>query len=204
MKDLILVIGISAAVLHAVAYILYNLQTKRNQSKPNVASWSIWAFLAILNAFSFHKMSGNALLTLQFFTASVACALTFAHALISGKFAWPKFLEWICLSLGLIAALVWWKFQNATGANMIVIVALIISFIPTWQGVLNDPFIEMPHAWVIWTAAYCLTTLNIVIKDGETILLFAPIARIISHGLVAVLSAKKRKKQFAALKGGDV
>lgn len=40
------VLGISAAVINATGYILYNGQTKRGASKPNVASWSIWALMA--------------------------------------------------------------------------------------------------------------------------------------------------------------
>ena len=50
------VLPILAAAIHAVGFVLYNLHTKRGESKPNFVSWFVWALLATLNALTFSAM----------------------------------------------------------------------------------------------------------------------------------------------------
>ena len=141
-------------------------------------------------------MSGDVVVALQFFTGSVACILTFLYVLIIGKFSKLKPREWGLFALGLLATLVWWKFRSATGANMIVLVAFFISFIPTFEGVWRDPFKETPRSWMLWTLAFLVTTTNVVLRDGKLIALIAPIVFLIAHGSIAILSTQKRKARF--------
>ena len=126
-KELTLVLGVSAALLHGVAYLLYNIQTKLGQSHPNVVSWSIWAFLATLNAFSYREISGI-VAGLQFFIGSAGCILTFLYALWIGTFERPKPKEWRVFALGCLASLVWWIFRSAASANMIILPPFPLSF----------------------------------------------------------------------------
>ena len=196
MQELTIALGLTAALLHGVAYVLYNVQTKMGKSSPNAASWSVWAFLATLNALSYREMSGDVVVALQFFTGSVACILTFLYVLTIGKFSKLKPKEWGLFALGLLATLVWWKFRSATGANMIVLVTFLISFIPTFEGVWRDPFKETPRSWMLWTLAFLVTTTNVVLRDGKLVALITPIVLLISHGSIAVLSTQKRKERF--------
>ncbi len=197
MLGITVVLGLTAAALHGIAYVLYNIQTKLGKSQPNAASWSIWAFLATLNALSYREMNGDMVTTLPFFTGSVACILTFFYALTNGKFSWPKPKEWGIFAIGLLSTLVWWYFRSATWANVIVLVAFVISFIPTFEGVLRDPFKETPKSWVLWTVAFLITTVNVVLRwKGQPVALLAPVVLLLAHGSIAVLSTEKRKKSF--------
>lgn len=196
MHGLTILLGVTAALLHGVAFTLYSIQTKMGQSSPNPASWALWAFLAVINALTFHGMT-NALVTLQFFTGSVGCLATFLFALAIGKFSWPTTKEWRLFGLGVLGTLVWWIFKSATGANMIIFVALTISFIPTYEGVWRDPHKETPRSWVLWTLAFLVTTINVIVNwKGQPLNLVMPIGGAILHGTVAVLSTQNRKERF--------
>lgn len=196
MQELTIALGVAAALLHGVAYVLYNVQAKLGSSKPNAASWSVWAFLATLNALSYREMSGDAVAALQFFTGSVACILTFLYVLTIGKFSKLEPKEWGLFALGLLATLAWWKFRSATGASVIILVAFLISSIPTFEGVWRDPFRETPRSWALWTLAFLVTTTNVVLRDGKPIALLTPIVLLVVHGSVAVLSTQSRKERF--------
>lgn len=196
MQELTVVLGLMAALLHGVAYVLYNMQAKLGKSSPNAASWSVWTFLAVLNALSYREMSGDVVTTLQFFTGSVACMITFLYVLTIGKFSKLKLKEWGLFTLGLLATVVWWKFRSAIGANMIILVALLISFIPTFEGVWRNPFKETPRSWALWTLAFLITTMNVVLRDGKSIALLTPIMLLIAHGSIAILSTQSRKEKF--------
>ncbi|PLX25966.1 hypothetical protein C0580_00940, partial [Candidatus Parcubacteria bacterium] len=163
MNDYTPVLGVGAALLHGTAYVLYNIQTRSGQSKPNPASWSVWTILAIINAFSFREVSGDLVSTLQSFIGSAACIYTFSYALFKGKFSRLGGKEWFTLAMSLLAVLVWWIFQSATYANMIVLLAILVSFKPTFDGVLKDPFREVSRSWWIWTLAYTFTMASILL-----------------------------------------
>lgn len=196
MQELTIALGLTAALLHGSAFILYYWQNKTGQSKPNAATWGIWAFLATLNALSYREMTGDVVATLQFFTGSVGGILLFLYVLTFGKFSWLKPREWGLLALGIFAVLVWWKFRSATWANMIILVAVVISFIPTLEGVWRDPFTETPRSWVLWTLAFIVATTNVALRGNKAIALLTPAVLIVAHGVIAVLSTERRKKRF--------
>lgn len=198
MNTAALVLGVLAAVLHGTAYFLYNLQANRGQSRPNPASWAIWAFLAILNAFSYAKMNGNWYSALQFYTGSVACAATFVNALFMGKFAKVSERDKACFMIGLFATIVWWLLKSATVANYLVMIVFIISFVPTWQGVRENPTLETPQSWIIWTIA-CGCTLMGALVQGHLRSTITPLVLLLAHGYVAVLSRRSRQEAYLSL-----
>jgi len=197
MNDYTPVLGISAALLHGIAYVLYNIQTRLGQSKPNPASWSVWTVLAIINAFSFRELSGDLVSTLQSFIGSAACIFTFAYSLFRGKFSRLGGKELFILAMSLLAVLVWWIFQSAVYANVIVLLSILISFKPTFDGVFKDPFKETPRSWWMWALAYGLTTLSVLIRHKPLLALLMPAALMIAHGSIAVLSSQRRKDVYS-------
>ena len=196
LSQLTISLSVAAALLHGIAFILYNIQTKLGQSKPNATTWGLWAFSATINAFSYSSMSGDMIVALQFFTSSVACILTFLYVLVIGKLSWPKRKEWALVGLVLFAVFVWWKW-SATSANVIILVAVTFSFIPTFEGVWRDPFKETPLSWTLWTLAYLVTATNVLLRGNHLVALVSPIGLLIAHGSIAVLSTQKRKKRFS-------
>lgn len=197
MDTISLVLGVVAALLHGTAYAIYNRQAKLGQSQPNPVSWSVWAFLAILNALTFKGMS-DWVLALQFVAGSVACFLTFIYVLFIGKFAWPRrgAKEWKIFGIGIIAAIVWFVFRSAEWANMVVLLGFVISFKPTYDGVKADPNRETAFPWVIWTVAFAVTIINLIIRDKELVAFITPVVLLVSHCSIAVLSRKRRKQAF--------
>jgi len=193
--EITLLIGYAIAILHGIAYVMYNIQAKLEESSPNPASWFVWAYLAVLNALSYREMSNDWVTTLQFYTGSVMCILTVLYVLAIGKFAWPEWQQWGQLVIGLFA-LVWWQKHDAGQANMIVLCAFLLSSWFTVKGVYDDPAKETPTAWVIWTLAFVLSILNLWLRSGKALAYVTPLALLVIHGSVAYLSRAARKKQF--------
>lgn len=191
--ELTIWLGVTAALLHGTAFVLYNVQTFRGESTPNFASWGVWAILATLNALTFRAMENDTVATLQFVAGSIGCIATFLYALAIGKFAWPDKQEQWLFVLSLIAVVVWLVFNAATSANMIVLTAAVISFIPTARVVWKDPFKETPRSWVIWTLACAITVVNVLLRQGWSMSLVTPAALLVLHGSIAVLCGEGRK-----------
>ena len=195
--NITILLGVSAALLHGFAYFLYNRQVKSGDSIPNAASWSVWAFLSILNAASYQGINGDWVASLQFMMGSVACLLTFLYVMFIGKFSKLTKKEWGFLVAGFFAVFIWYTFQNAAYANLIVLGAFLVSAYPTFEGVLKDPNKETPLSWKLWTIAFTLTTINLFIRDGSTIEFVTPVALLVAHGAIAWLCRPARKMRFA-------
>ncbi len=197
--DLIrIVLGIAAAVVHGTAFCLYVRQMKTNLSHPNIATFGISMFLMLLNALTFREVSHGWVATLQLFTGFGGCALILAYAMVRGKFSKPGPAEAWAFVLGVAASILWYRYRQATGANMIVLAALTIALSPTWLATYRNPFVDIPRSWFLWSTAYGITAINVLISpDSGWIALVNPIVSVIAHGLVGILSTESRKKKFA-------
>lgn len=184
-----LLLSIIATVLQLVGFAIYNRQIITKTSKPNASTWILWVYLTVLNFTSYMVMSDDLVKSILPIASSVACILTFCFAWYKGSFSRLNFWDKIVLSIGLIAGAVWWYYQSATYANIIVQIALIVSFIPTIRGVMLDAKNEKALPWWIWTLAYSLQTITVFFRwQGQFQDLIYPINCLILHGIIGFLS----------------
>jgi len=191
------ILGTLAALLHGTGYVLYNIQTKRGQSRPNIVSWSIWAFMAGLNAFSFAEISSLAH-ALQYMVGTFAATITFILSFWWGRFTWPSRKEIAVFFICVVAVFIWWSQKDAGLANLLGCTAFLISFQPTFMGVYRDPHKEKPLAWNVWSLAFAVNlTNNIVCWQGDAVSIINPALLLVCHWSIASLSRPGRKRGCA-------
>lgn len=184
------VLPLVASATHAIGFWRYNSQTKAGTSKPNFVSWFIWALLAILNSLSFMAIT-SIIVALQTFVGASGCIGTFVHALVTGKFEWPNWKEWVILTISLVTIAVW-KFYNPLYANLVLISALLFSFWSTWEGVWADPSKEKAFPWLLWGLAYAFTISLVLLTDGISLKLTMPIILMLAHWSVPAICAIRK------------
>lgn len=185
------VLPLVASATHALGFWKYNSQAKAGTSKPNFVSWFIWALLVSLNALSFMAIT-SFVVAAQTFVGAVGCTGTFVHALVTGKFEWPNWKEWVIFAISM-AAIVVWKFYNPLYANLVLLSALIFSFWPSWVYVWNDPTKEKPLPWYLWGGAYGLTTFVTFVSVGFSLKLTMPVIVTLAHLAVPVICAFRKE-----------
>lgn len=194
MENTAVFLGILAGALHLVAFGIYNRQIFKGTSKPNAATWTLWAILTVLNFTSYKAMSGDWVKSFLPTASSLACVATFVVALFKGKLSRLNIYDSAALFIGLVAAGAWWYFNSATSANLIMQVAVLISFVPTYRGVWQDPKTEKALPWFIWSSAYILSIAVVVMRwQGQYQDLVYPVNCLILHAVVGVL-ARRRKE----------
>ena len=89
-----LVLAFSAGILQIVACIVYNQQLIRGHSKPNAASWGLWAFLSALSTTTYISFTGDIIKGIMPLMISGAVIFIFVYALAKGKYVplgyWDK------------------------------------------------------------------------------------------------------------------
>ena len=166
----------------------------RGTSQPNSATWTLWAFITVLNLVSYAVMSGDWVKSILPFASSLACILTFLFALYKGKLSKIDLWDGIALFIGIASIIVWWYLKSATYANLILQASIAVSFVPTYRGVWLNPLKERSFPWYIWSFAYSLNIIVIVLRwrDQYQDLVY-PINCLILHALVGVLTKRKLK-----------
>ncbi len=193
-----IILGVISAIMHLFAFILYNIQSGKNRSQPNIVTWGIGAFLGVIMAFSYLDLSKDPMVSLQFFSNALALLITFFLSLFTGKFTWPDGGEWIAIFIGLISGMIWLVFKAAVAANLILFFAFIIAYIPTFLGVCKDPRKESSPAWTVWAIAFMLNSIAVIFRwKAQPAALIPPSVAFIAHAAIAILSTTKRKIKFA-------
>ena len=159
------VISVASGVVQLAAFVLYNKQIFNGKSKPNTVVWTLWAYLTLLDSSSYTVMSGDMVKSILPIVSMALTVGTFSRALVHGKFA--KITEkwdWVALVIGIIAGFIWWVFHSATYANLIVIFAIAISFIPLYRDLRKNRSIERPLPWLLWSLAYALNFITVWLR----------------------------------------
>jgi hypothetical protein len=207
MENIVLILGIITSCTHIVAFIIYNVKYIFGNTKPNLISWFLWAALATLNFFSYKSMSGDFIVSMLSLAGSIMCTLTFVIYVIKGillkkgKFSLDK-IECLVLVMGLIAIFVWAltkyvlnleKDKAAMWANFLILLSVSIGFITTYRGVLKNPKNEPTTPWFIWSTAFLLQIVVVIIAWNGKYQNFAyPASMLILHFGVGVVSMRKQ------------
>jgi len=185
-------LGYLAGGVHIIGFLIYNWKIINGSAKPNTATWALWAFIAGLNAATYDTMSGDRIKAILSIASGIACLLTFLFALVSGKFKKLDVWDKRVLTLGIIAAGVWFFFKSASYANLLLQGALLISFLPLFKSVWQDPSSEGWLPWVIWVGAYTLSIITVIMRwKGHILDIAYPINGFVLHGIVAWLSLRR-------------
>jgi len=186
------VLATIASLMHIVAFIVYNMQTVSGKNTPSISTWAIWAFLSLFNVASYWDMSGDWVKSLLPTIGSLMCIATFFISLCKGKFVKISKSDFAALCVGLVAVLVWWRYENATYANLVAQVCIFIGFMPTYKSVWQNPRNEKPLAWFLWTSAYIVGIVVVLLRwnnQYQDIVYYADC--IVLHLIVALLALRK-------------
>ncbi|MFA6447565.1 MAG: hypothetical protein WCW31_04935 [Patescibacteria group bacterium] len=200
MDKFVLALSITAALLHIAAFVIYNRQMSLGTSTPISATWTLWAVLTIMNSASYLAMSHDLIKSLLPLASSAACLITFVSALTKGKFEKADPIDRLILRLGLLSGLIWWGFDTATFANLILQVCIALSFIPTFRGTWSNPKTEKPLPWFIWGSAYIFSICVVCLRwRGQPQDFVYPITGLIMHVTVGMLSLRRAPNALNSL-----
>lgn len=186
-------LGWTSMVFMLAGYALYGRAARRDQATPNPASWGIWVFVSVLNFTSYFMMGRDWVKMLPSFAASSACIATFFSVLVKGKFKRLEPGEYAVLAAGIAASFVWWLFQSAGYANLLIQAINIVSIAPTVRDVWRNPRGESPLPWFVWASSYLLLMFVVILRwRGNPLELVYPLNNFFCDGAVAALALRRR------------
>ncbi len=152
MQHLDLVLTISALVLHASAFIVYNVQIARKQSNAPTITWLLSAFLSTLNAFTYTELSGDPYKSAFAWVSCAGCILTALHSVFRGEWLMEK-RQIILITLIVSGFTVWKFFADPFLGQVLGLSASFFAIFPLIQVLRKDASLEKALPWIMWTLA---------------------------------------------------
>lgn len=187
-------LGYVSGTVHVIAFIVYNKRMLKGLSNPNTTSWALWALLSSLNFASYLDMSDDMVKSTISLASASACIFTFVFSIFKGRITKPDFWDGLIFLFSGVSIMVWWIYQSSTYANLVLQLAIAISFIPTFRDVITDCDKEKLLPWAIWSGAYVISIIVVMLRwEGHYQDLAYPINGFVMHGIVGLLSTRKSK-----------
>ncbi len=188
-------LAILASLLNIVGFVVYNKQVFTGKNTPNITSWGIWAFVTVLNFLSYKTMSDDWVKSIFPTISSLMCIATFLVVFVMGKFDRVSKYDVIAMMLGVVAGLVWWWFESATYANLLLQLAIAIGFVPTFRSVWASPKSEKPLPWFIWSVGFAVGVIVVLMRwnnQYQDVVYYADC--VVLHLAVALMALRKTKE----------
>lgn len=157
---------IGAVGLSLTGYATYLVGLRRHLVEPNRASWLIWAAAAGVEAATYAAVNPHRPQSWVFAVSAFACIVVTLAMWRRSRWGAPTPTESLCMGTALAALLLWVAFKETFWAHMLVVVAVPVSFWPTWRSVWEDRARERSPAWGLWTLGD-LATLLLVSRGGD-------------------------------------
>lgn len=145
------IIMATAIIMSGLAYYTYFKDFLTSSIAPNRYSWLIWTVAAVLEASTFHALADDFIKS-SGFIFSVVCCIAIC-ILVWGRSSkkLPPLIDILTLFITIVGFAIWAATNSPLIAHFVSVAIIPISFIPTWNSALANPFNEKSRAWMYWT-----------------------------------------------------
>lgn len=188
MPNIELIAGLTAGIFTLAAYAPYIVAILRGKTKPNGASWIIWASTS--GGIFFSSLDSGASDTLWMPGCYMVCSSVIALlSLKYGDGGWTTF-DRRCLFTAVIGLVLWGVFGAPLIAIMILTSVDVVGALPTIRKSYHEPESEDKLAWVLFFLGSVANVL--AIKEWLFAIALYPVAMVVLIGPITALVVRPR------------
>lgn len=189
MQNIYQFLGLFAGALAILGYVPYIISILRGKTRPNKATWFIWALVGGLLAFSY-LAEGDRNAIWQPIGYFLGPLITAVLSIRYGYSVWTR-LDKICLIVAIISVIPWVLSKDATFTLLINVLIDLVGAIPTVIKSYREPETEDLTAWFIFFAA---NTIQIFAISTWNIAAIYPIYLFILAGTIVIFLIRDKVK----------
>ncbi len=182
--DTAIFFAVVSGLLQILGYIVYNFKVRKSGMEPDSASWGIWTFGSLMNMLSYATLTNDWVKDILPIACSVSCIVTFVIMLRRGQMHWPDMTGWMMFLVDLVITIIWY-FTSATEASLLYQIGTVASYVPMVIGVKNGTDKEDPLPWFIWTLAYGIFMISVMLRLNNWPELAYPVTCFVVSGYMA-------------------
>lgn len=189
--DLSLLLAAVGLFVYLLAFAYYIRLVIRGGVNPNASTWLIWAVLGIVNALTYQSLSGDWVKSVMAYGTALTNGLTFIIAMRLGRFGRLGMMDKVLAAFGLLAVAAWLANKHTPYANMLVMICIIISTVPTLLSTWEKPSRENPVAWLMLGVSYLFPLVVVLMRWEQIWDLMFPVVGFVANSSVGLLSLRR-------------
>ena len=154
-------------IIASIAGLTYLIDTIRGRAQPNRVTWGLWSLFSMI-AFASQISQGVGIIAYATLVASVLPVSVFTASFFIKSAYWrTRPLDYICLAIALLGAVLWVKTDVANYALVFAILADLAAGLPTLIKSIKHPETESWRAYAIDIAGYGIMLLAVQVWTFE-------------------------------------
>ena len=179
-----------AVIIGIVSYIPYLRDMFHWTTKPHAFTWFIRALMTWI-AFAAQLVDGGGAWTRAMWITMLASTIIFIYALVIGDRRFDK-LDYIFLATSLVSLLVWYLTDTPLWSVIIITIADVFAFIPTFRKSRDHPYEE---TLITYTLSLIKMWLSVIaLENFTTITALYPLSLVVMNGLFVLMSKWRRQR----------
>lgn len=145
------IMGYIGGAIAFTGFFFYIATILRGETKPNRASWTIWALLGfvILGTYYSSGARNNLPATISLAIGqTITMVLSYKYGETGAKM---QTLDKACLVGAIISIFLWKGFDSPVLGLSGALLTDFIGIVPTWRDLYKDSTKEKPHGWIVWS-----------------------------------------------------
>ncbi|OGB74970.1 hypothetical protein A2810_02720 [candidate division Kazan bacterium RIFCSPHIGHO2_01_FULL_49_10] len=192
MNTLSVVLSCIIPFVHFSAFIIYYRAVARGQSTLYTAMWVLTIVSSILNGVTYLAMTRSLVMSATPVTNAVAVCGVLIIGWRYRKFRPFQTLDWVVLGIGSVVIGLWITSGNASYANLLLQLALMLAIIPAYAGVWQGER-ENPWPWALWSVSHIINLSILFMLWNDSYNAFvSPILYIIANTGMVMLIMRRR------------
>ncbi len=183
-----------AIILSGFAYYSYFKDFLVSSIAPNRYSWLIWTVAALLEATTFHALSDDLVKSVGFIFSVLFCVAICVLVWGRSSKKMPPLIDIITLFITVVGFAIWGLTKSPLIAHLVSVAIIPISFIPTWNSALANPFNEKSRAWALWSLSDLMILFVIVSRLNSGAELPFILAELTCHAVTYLMVSRFRFK----------
>jgi hypothetical protein len=182
MPEIAPIAGKLAGIISLAAYAPYILSILRKETKPNRASWIIWAVVSAIIALSYRE-AGASYAFLAPVGYVIGSTIVFILSIRHGVGGWTPF-DRKCLIGAAISLVLWWVFNSPMSALLINLFINLLGTLPTARRTWYQPETESKVAWSLFSLGSIINLF--AVESWNFSMAVYPVSMIFLIGMVTV------------------
>jgi hypothetical protein len=162
-------LGIVSGVIQIGSIIPYIWDIVHGSTRPNAVSTGLWTLLSGI-ALAAQISAGASWSVILVAGVAFNCAVITVLALSGYGYAKYGRIDWFCLLMGLVAIGAWVLTANPVASIVLVVLASVISNIPTIVKTYREPASEYSFSWFLVVIASSLSLLSTTQLNAQNLL----------------------------------
>jgi len=162
------ILTLIACITAIAAYSIYYIDIKQSNLVPSRYSWIIWSLSISLETITFVQVSDDGIKSLYFIISSLCCIFITIRIWFSASWRGPNRAEKFSILFYALFLLLWPFIKVPFFAHGLLVLAIPVTFIPTYKSTLSNFRYENSLAWLLWSISDLIVVI-IIFQRMKTI-----------------------------------